>query len=871
VDTRILWMTKMNNSLQHQKTNAGSKIKEEEDLARLINSDYANKFGFKDEYKNIDDLGVGISEEIIRKISKLKNEPEWMLERRLLGYQHFVNSPDPKWGADLSGIHYDKIHYFVRATEGAGREWDEVPDKIKDTFERLGIPQAERKFLAGVASQYESEVVYNKLKDKWTKLGVIFEDTDTALKKYPELFKKHFGTIVPYSDNKLAALNTAVWSGGTFIYVPKGVKVELPLQAYFRINAQNMGQFERTMIIADEDSEVHYIEGCFTAGHKITTEKGNANIESIKVGDIVMTHKARYKKVNYVQKKDYSGDLYTIKVYGLSDIKFEVTREHPFWSVKRKLVNERNKDFDADWVLAKDLKVKDYLAIPIENTVRENTHYQEEIEYQGKPERINFESSPDFFRLSGYYLAEGSQDDRGYLRFSFNINETEFIRDIKNIVKKIFGLEKSNEFKYKDRNGIELVFSSAKLARLFKQLFGNSARTKKVPKWMMQESFEKQKELVKGYFRGDGNYYNVLNKHGQKEIFRINTVSEILANDIQKILMRLDIFSFINRRPRSHENRQDMYTIGISGEHMINFSNIVGIKVENSIRGHKRATMFTIKDGFAYLPIKSIERRKVEGIKVYNFGVEEDESYVVNNIAVHNCTAPIYTTDSLHSAVVEIFARKNSKVRYTTIQNWSDNVYNLVTKRAIAFENATMEWVDCNLGSKVTMKYPAIILAGRKAHGEVLSIAMAGEGQHQDAGAKITHKVKETSSVITSKSICKDGGRTSYRGLLKIEKGATNSKAKVICDALILDNKSQTDTYPTNDIREKQAFVGHEASVSKVSEEQLSYLMSRGLDEKQAAALIVAGFIEPVVKELPMEYAAELNALIQMSMEGSVG
>lgn len=471
-------------------------IQDRIEATHSINSGYKERYGFSDDYKNTKDLGPGINEGKIREISAIKNEPEWMLERRLMAYEFFKKSPIPQWGADLNKIDFDKIHYFVRATEHVGRNWNEVPTKIKDTFERLGIPQAERKYLAGVASQYESEVIYHKLKDRWTKLGIIFEDTDTALKKYPELFKKYFGTVVPHTDNKLAALNTSVWSGGTFIYVPKGVKVKLPLQAYFRINAQNMGQFERTLIIADEDSEVTYIEGC---------------------------------------------------------------------------------------------------------------------------------------------------------------------------------------------------------------------------------------------------------------------------------------------------------------------------------------------------------------------------------------TAPTYTTDSLHSAVVEIVCNKGAKVRYTTIQNWSDNVYNLVTKRSHVFESAIMEWVDCNLGSKVTMKYPAIYLLGKNSHGEVLSIALAGKGQTQDTGAKIIHKAENTSSIITSKSICKDGGRTSYRGLLKICKGATNTKSKVSCDALILDNLSRTDTYPTNIIDEKDTIISHEASVSKVSEDQLFYLMSRGLNESEASALIISGFIEPVVKELPMEYAMELNALIQMNMEGSVG
>lgn len=483
-------------NLQQRKTNASTIEEEEVLIAKSINSDYETKFGFKDNIKNSVDIGKGLNEDIVRQISELKGEDEWMLNKRLEAYKIFTEKKTPEWGGDLSGIKYDDIHYFVRATDRQGRSWDEVPDEIKNTFDKLGIPQAERKFLAGVATQYESEVIYHNLQQKWNELGVLFLDTDTAYKQFPEIFHQHFGKVIPSTDNKFAALNTAVWSGGSFIYVPKGVKVEIPLQAYFRINAQNMGQFERTLIIADEDSQVHYIEGC---------------------------------------------------------------------------------------------------------------------------------------------------------------------------------------------------------------------------------------------------------------------------------------------------------------------------------------------------------------------------------------TAPTYTTDSLHSAVVEIIVKPRARVRYTTIQNWSSNVYNLVTKRAFAYQDAVMEWVDCNLGSKLTMKYPSVYLLEPGAHGEVLSIALAGKGQHQDAGAKIIHRAPNTSSVITSKSICKDGGRTSYRGLLKMVKGAKNSKSTVICDALILDNESQTDTYPYNEIDEKNVSLGHEASVSKVNEEQLFYLMSRGLSEEEASALIVSGFIEPIVKELPMEYAMEMNALIQMSMAGSVG
>ena len=471
-------------------------VAEQRDLA-TINADYKEKFGFHDSeagyaYK----APKGLSREVVESISEYKKEPQWMRDFRLKALDHFMSRPTPKWGGNLDQIDWDDIHYFVRASDKNSRDWSEVPEDIKNTFDRLGIPEAERKFLSGVGAQYESEVVYHQVNEKLEAQGVIFTDMDTALREHEDLIREHWATVIPPNDNKLAALNSAVWSGGSFVYVPKGVKVDMPLQAYFRINTENMGQFERTLIIAEEGSDVHYIEGC---------------------------------------------------------------------------------------------------------------------------------------------------------------------------------------------------------------------------------------------------------------------------------------------------------------------------------------------------------------------------------------TAPVYSTDSLHSAVVEIIAKPSSRVRYTTIQNWSQNVYNLVTKRAIAQENATMEWVDCNLGSKLTMKYPSIYLLGEGAHGEVLSIAFAGDGQHQDAGAKIIHAAPKTTSSIFAKSIAKDGGRSTYRGLLEVAKGATEARSKVVCDALMLDEESRSDTYPTIRIDESDADVGHEATVSKVGDEQVFYLQSRGLDEEEASKMIVNGFIEPVVKELPMEYAVELNRLIELQMEGSIG
>src|SRR5438034_8594166 len=454
------------------------------------------RFGWHDPEHSVFVPKKGLSEAVVEEISAMKSEPEWMRKFRLKALKHFDKRPMPWWGADLSDIDFDDIYYFIRSTEKQAKNWEDLPEDIRGTWDKLGIPEAEKKYLGGVSAQYESEVVYHKIKDELDKMGVVFTDMDSGLREHPDLVKQYFGTIIPPNDNKFAALNSAVWSGGSFVYVPEGVHVDIPLQAYFRINQENMGQFERTLIIAEPGSYVHYVEGC---------------------------------------------------------------------------------------------------------------------------------------------------------------------------------------------------------------------------------------------------------------------------------------------------------------------------------------------------------------------------------------SAPIYTSDSLHSAVVEIIAKPGSRVRYTTIQNWSTNVYNLVTKRAIAHERATMEWIDGNLGSKLTMKYPSIYLMGEHAHGEILSIAFAGRGQHQDAGGKAVHVAPHTTSTITSKSISKDGGRASYRGLLEVAPGAVKAKSKVVCDALLLDEQSRSDTYPTIRIGEDDVDVGHEATVSKIGEEQLFYLRSRGLSEEEASGMIVGGFIEPFTRELPMEYAVEMNRLIELQMEGSIG
>ncbi len=454
------------------------------------------KYGFNDPDVSVFKTRKGLDREVVEQISAMKGEPKWMLEYRLKAYEHFLERPMPTWGGDVGGLDLDNIYYYVKPMEMEGRSWDDVPDSIKQTFDKLGIPEAEQKFLSGVGAQYESEMVYHSILEHLEEQGVIFVSIEEGLRQHPDLFREYFGTVIPYTDNKFAALNSAVWSGGSFVYIPPGVKVELPLQAYFRLNVANIGQFERSMIIVDEGAEVHYVEGC---------------------------------------------------------------------------------------------------------------------------------------------------------------------------------------------------------------------------------------------------------------------------------------------------------------------------------------------------------------------------------------TAPTYSTDSFHSGVIEIIVKRGARSRYTTIQNWSNNVYNLVTQRAMVFEDASHDWVDANIGSKLSMKYPSCYLMGEGARGEILSMAFATDGQHQDTGGKMIHVAPHTTSKITAKSISQGKGRSSYRGLLKVHDGAVGSKSNVVCDALLLDPQSRSDTYPYIEIDEDDVSIGHEASVSKVGEQQLYYLMSRGLSEEEAITMVVSGFIEPLVKELPMEYAVEMNRLIQLQMEGSIG
>lgn len=833
-----------------------------------------SKYDAADDHKSKFVATPGLTKDLVIEISKSKNEPKWMLEKRLKGLELFEKTKVPNWGPDLKDLDFNEIIYYVRPDAKETTTWDEVPEEIKQTFEKLGIPEAERKALAGVGAQYDSDIVYHKIEEKLKDQGVIFENMDVAVQKYPELVKKYFmSSCIPVNDHKFIMLHAAVWSGGTFIYVPKGVKVDLPLQAYFRMNAAQGGQFEHTLIIVDEGADLHYIEGCFTKGTLVTTNPGFKSIENINQGDRVLTHNGKYEEVENIAIRPYSGKIYDIEVYGDSTQKIGATTGHPFLYVDRNSKKERNKKWIPRWNTPEFFNRLDYITIPINKTIKNNKYKtfktKKGIGRTFKTIERKVKITPNFFRLIGYYLAEGSISKGSYLNFSFGAHEKELIKDVKGLIKESFGLDKFHEFKHKKNNGINLVFSSVELCRIFKE-FGTSCYTKKVPDWVFFEIPEKQKELVKGVWLGDGNYYKKRTKSGFKELFRINTTSEQLARQLREIGFRIGIPSFLNARDRKKEGRRTMYTVGISGEYMKQFGELVEIKIDKKINNKKRASMFYIDDEFVYAPIKKITEREVEDLPVYDISVKNAHTFVVG-ASVHNCSSPVFSKNSLHAGCVEIFVHKDAKMRYSSIENWSKNVYNLNTKRAIVEKDARMEFINGNMGSCKTMLYPCSILVGEGASTDNLGIAFAGPNQDQDTGSKVIHAAPNTTSTIVAKSISRGGGIASYRGSVQVAKNATNSKCSVVCDALLIDDKSVSNTYPFMNIESNKVDIAHEASVGKIGDEEIFYLMSRGLSEEEAIKMVVSGFATEITKKLPLEYAVELNKLIELEMEGSIG
>jgi len=796
----------------------------------------------------------GLNRDVVREISRFKSEPDWMLEYRLRAYDHFVERPMPDWGPSLSDIDFDSYTYYANPLlEGeTKKKWEDLPADIKNTFEKLGIPKAEREFFGGVGAQYDSGTVYHKIREDLAAKGVIFCDTDTALKEYSDIVRKYFGKVVPYNDNKFAALNSAVWSGGSFVYVPPGVDAGIPLQAYFRINARNVGQFERTLIIADKGAKVHYIEGCVPLGGEVLLGDRLSPIEEVGVGQTVLNSEGVETTVEKTMVRPFDGELVDITPVSTGN-SFELTPEHPVLCIPRRKVvrsHRRNRplsDVDTERLLhttpefvpAGDLEAGDFIHYPISRTERDDPAF-----------------STPVLTLLGYYLAEGCAqriNDCEAVTFTFHIDEAEYVEEVASAIREFTG-KSAWRVLQPEKHAITIGVYSKELHEFCVRHAGKYAEGKQLSKTVMDLPPSKQATLLRAYYNGDGNQYV---RHGT--VHRVATVSRQLAFQVQELQARQGVYATINVREPFEETMENGRRI--SHRRCYTVYHQIGKHAESV---HRQGDAFLV-------PVRRVVRKPYRG-NVYNFHVAgSNNTYLVKGFSVHNCTAPIYSTDSLHAAVVEVVAEPYSKLRYTTVQNWSKNVYNLVTKRAVGYENSLVEWVDGNMGSKVTMKYPSVYLRGRGARADILSVAFASEGQIIDSGAKAVHSAPDTSSKIVAKSIAIRGGQTSYRGLLHVAPGATGVKAAVRCDALLPDERGRSDTYPYNEIHEEDATITHEAVVGKIGEEQIFYLMSRGLSESDAIHLILMGFLAEFSKELPVDYALELNRLIQLEMAGAVG
>jgi Fe-S cluster assembly protein SufB len=605
---------------------------------------------------------------------------------------------------------------------------------------------------------------------------------DTAVQEHEELVKEYFmSQCVPPEDNKFAALHGAVWSGGSFVYVPEGVEVEIPVQAYFRMNSKGMGQFEHTLIIAEENSTIHYIEGCHPAGTMVETSEGEKPIEDIREDDSVLTHSGRFRNVEGTQERSHKGHIYDIEFWGDSTRNLTLTPGHPVLICRRERDRESNKDWSTQWVEAKDVEKKDYMVVPrrdfggkqqVDFAVKEWDNSAREFNMVNK----SVPAEPGFFRLIGYYLAEGSNSGGHYLNFSFNSDEEEYLEDVEELLEEYFD-HSPDRYPHKTNNGTTIRLNSTEAVRVFEE-FGERAGDKEIPEWIHDYGEENVAEMLKGFFRGDGNWYSQECKHGDKSLYRFNTVSEQLAKKTRKLLLDLGIGAFINRRERE-QPRQDIYTVGIAGQHMEKFCQEI-LEQEFMEDSKTRQSKIHFENGKVFVPVRDVRKRETDQ-KVYNLKVAEDESYVSEGVAVHNCSAPQYTRNNLHAGCVEVFVKEDAHVQYSTVQNWSKNTYNLNTKRSLVDRNGTMEWISGSMGSKVTMLYPSSHLQGRGAKDNHVTIAFAGDGQDIDTGAKVIHDAPDTKSTIESKSISQEGGRTNYRGLVRVTDRADGAQVSVEC------------------------------------------------------------------------------------------
>jgi Fe-S cluster assembly protein SufB len=834
-------------------------------IEALANQEY--KYGFVTTIE-AETVPRGLNEEIVRTISAKKNEPEWMLEWRLKAYRHWLTMTEPEWAnVRYPKIDYqDIIYYSAPKPKEKKQSLDEVDPELLDTFEKLGIPLSEQKMLANVAVDaiFDSVSVATTFREKLAKEGVIFCSFSEALQHHPELARKYIGSVVPYTDNYFAALNSAVFSDGSFCYIPKGVRCPMELSSYFRINNSESGQFERTLIVAEEGAYVSYLEGCHPAGEQVSTPQGWVNIESLKAGDVVYDHQGNPQKVRAAMVRRHKGEMITIRPVSRYNA-FRLTPEHPVLAIRRSEVKKRaqrkdhwlpevdtNKLTDArpEWIKAGDLQKGDFVLVPKLRAKENEMFSDEEIE------------------LLGYYLAEGStcynKANKQYTnQLSFGLAEKTLAQRAQELITGITG-RRAYLTEQPDRNGLSVTFYSQEYSDWFTRCVGKGAATKALSSDLMSLSSHQTKILLDAYLAGDG---DVCERNGSTMV-RFCTVSETLARQVQMLLNRLGIHSWIQVRPGGEVkfsnqsdriiNRQPLYHVGYTDE--------------------KKWDMVRETETHFIVPIREITREPWDD-PVFNIDVDETHSYLVRGIAVHNCTAPKFDKNQLHAAVVELVALDDAEIKYSTVQNWyagdkegRGGIYNFVTKRGkCAGRNSKISWTQVETGSAITWKYPSCILLGDNSIGEFYSVALTNNYQQADTGTKMIHIGKNTKSRIISKGISAGHSNNSYRGLVKILPKAENARNYSQCDSLLIGRQCGANTFPYIEVGANSAKVEHEASTSKISEEQIFYFNQRGVSTEDAVSMIINGFCKEVFRELPMEFAVEATKLLGLKLEGSVG
>jgi Fe-S cluster assembly protein SufB len=833
---------------------------ESDTLSDLVKRKYRHGFVTDIEQETVP---PGLSEDVIRLISAKKGEPEFMTEWRLKAFRHWLTMKEPEWAhVRYAPIDYQAISYYAapKSAADAPKSLDEVDPKLLETYDKLGIPLHERARLAGVAvdAVFDSVSVATTFKDKLAAAGVIFCSFSEAVQKHPELVHRYLGTVVPYRDNFFATLNSAVFTDGSFVYVPKGVRCPMELSTYFRINAAKTGQFERTLIIADEGAYVSYLEGCLPASEEVSCGDELRNIRDIAIDDIVLNDRGEETRVGKIMRRGYHGKLIDITPRSTGN-RFQLTPEHPVLAIRRARVRKsmrpagRWADIDAnrlaaaepEFVPAGELEAGDLLVYPI-----------------NKVERDDPNLSDDFLRLLGYYIAEGCAtifNGCKAVELSFGDLEPDVVNDAADLLERLTGKRPSRTHDRK-RHGVSLVVYSNELWDKLVEHGGKYAAGKRFSKAVMDLPPARQKLTVDTYYLGDGS----VSSDGALARVRAMTVSRALAFQLQELLSRQGIFAYINIREAFDERTKDGRTIHHNKRYTLFYA-----RTQRAIR----------RDGYFLLPIRKIQRESYDGF-VYNFETRsEPHSYLVKGFAVHNCTAPMRDENQLHAAVVELVALDNAQIKYSTVQNWypgdeqgRGGIFNFVTKRGdCRGANSKISWTQVETGSAITWKYPSCVLRGDNSVGEFYSVAVANNYQQADTGTKMIHIGRNTRSTIVSKGISAGHGQNSYRGLVKVMPTAHGARNYTQCDSLLLSAECGAHTFPYIESRNRSARLEHEATTSKISEDQLFYCRQRGLSQEDAVNLIVNGFCREVFKELPMEFAVEAQNLLNVSLEGAVG